>query len=107
MVAARRQVLAGLAVQVEPDGDRLARALVDHAQPHRPVRRGDRLDLERRPVAAAVPSAGGRSIGQVRIRAGGDVEAAGGVRRVLDDDGARRLRRLHVGVAARPTIAAS
>ena len=47
MVAARRQVLAGLAVQVETDGYRLAGALVDHAQPHRPVCRGDRRDPER------------------------------------------------------------
>jgi 6-phosphogluconate dehydrogenase (decarboxylating) len=36
-----------LAVQVQTDGYRLAGALVDDAQQHRPVRRRDRLDLER------------------------------------------------------------
>jgi hypothetical protein len=58
-VTARRQVLAGLAVQVETDGYRLASGLVDHAQPYRSVRRGNRLDpkrclVGRRPVCRQI-----------------------------------------------------
>src|SRR5215212_8415966 len=47
MVTARRQVLAGLAVQVESGSYRLASALVDHPQPYRSVRRGNRIDPKR------------------------------------------------------------
>ena len=37
--AAWRQIFAGLAMQMQAHGHRLPRRLVDHPQPHRPIRR--------------------------------------------------------------------
>ena len=78
VVAARRQILPGLAVQVEPDGDRLPRALVDR-RAAAPADSPAAIGAIRNAMIPLRPAHLPRQIdGHVPIGAGGNVEAAGG-----------------------------
>ena len=98
MVASRREVLPGLAVQMEARCDGLPRSPLDHPQADEaPGRRdGDRgVGAELLQVAAA----------SVPRRPGADVQSRARVGLVLDDDRGVRLHGLRVGLPAEPALA--
>ena len=96
MMATRRQILAGLAVQVEAHRHRLLRFSVQDPNSHRQVGRGDRRDVQIARVGAV------QSRRQDVAGRGLHEEPGGRMRGVLDDHGAGSGFWLHVREAVTP-----
>ena len=92
----RRQILAGLAVGVELDGDRLLAALLHHAELHPLQRRANRRQRSGAPLLRQLRDGNGLSATQVEARVG--------VGRVLDQDLAIRGAGRLVVVRLRPLM---